>query len=393
MKLPDRIKYGLIPGFLIQFCLGSIYSWPILENSLVSVFGSECANIFNYFILITGLSSLIVSSYVENNLIKSNKISSGLFIIGTLLTISSYYLENFILFIISFLGVMAVSIGIGFLSSLKNIITWYNSPGKGIGILLTSFAISRGISAMLFSKASESDYSEIIFLSIAVINIIIMILCGKIMKPNVYYYTLGNVHYNKDGLLKTIVTTPKLWSYWLIMFFGLISFSAFQLSHKTNTTSITGIDLTWSFLMIGTTINILGRIITTFIMDKLKHLDKIIGLIMYLSVVICVIGFINEDFIPVSNILTNLFYGVMFTIIPLALLRRYGYSKFSKTYGFCFSAWILGSLVGRFLNDNLIQYFPSNTSRTVMLLFTAIYFIGLYYSTEIWENNRPSQKP
>lgn len=395
----NKWEHGIIPGFLIHLCLGTVYSWSVMENQLVSFLGYECSWTFSIFMIFVGIAAFLFSPLVEKNIRVSTWISSGCFILGTILATLACFLKSYLLFNIAYLGFMAISIGLGYLAPIKNTLLWTRKrPGLVVGVILLAFGMSRGISALIFTRANEENLG-VIFLAYAISNIIIMTICSIIQRPpeiNEEEFKDKKVDIveslkNWSGKLCEVISLPKIWVYCEILFFGIIAVSSLLVS-RDSFSSVIGIELSGTLLVAGLIVNILGRIGTAYISDIVKNLDRIVGIIMYSSVVACIISFINTDFISVTMLLCNFCYGALFTIIPMALYKRYGYNIVARTCGLCFLAWTLGGWIGAKLS-NLVFQFPEGTIKTVMLIFSAIYFVGLFYSVDIWESkNTPDKK-
>ena len=132
--------------------------------------------------------------------------------------------------------------------------------------------------------------------------------------------------------------------------------------------------------------NSVGRFGIAWVSDVVFNRGKLFGIILTISVLTCIFGFLVPSSIPFTVLICNLGYGAMFSLMPSAISDRYGNDNISEIHGITLSAWAFSGLVGTQL-ARLIISLPESTHKTLILMAGVIYAIGLYFSVKVWSNS------
>lgn len=394
MNTINKWKNGLIPGILMHIALGLIFTWTILNEKISEFLGYDCSWLYPVSMIGMGISCVVFGYFIDKCIRCSSKLCLILYIFGLSFLILSLYFKIIPLLILGSV-VLGFSLGFMLLVPIKNILLWFSTnKGLAIGTSLTMFGLFRGISSFLvliIFKDLELFQIIAIMGSIGLIPLVISVCITK-FPINIEKCNIKVNNWSKS-IIK-VISIKELYTYWTVLFFGIVSGYSL-LSYKSSLIGTLKLEhLMELFLILGAMFNIIGRLGTGAWADKINNKNKLISFILYISSLVCILGFIWSSFIPVTIILCSMLYGALITIMPLSLENHYGSEKIGRSMGFVFSAITTGGIAGHYFSITLSN-FSETIFQTVLLCFGVLYAIGLYLSSDLLllGNKLPAKNP
>ena len=384
----SKWKHGIIPSLLIHCSIGTIYCWSLLAAEIEKIMGDFSNWAFSIAIFCIGISAALFGPVVEKHLKGSVFTSAVLFSLGMILSGVACSIGSFGLLCISYGVLMGIGIGIGYLAPIKTLILWFGkNKGLAVGLAIMGFGLAKIFAAPGFSYFLKNFDITTLFVFHGVLYGILMLLATwLIKKPSEEDYKGRLTFKIWKERLTTAIKAPGLWVYWVIFFFnitaGLAIISYEELFFRSSSLAL-GIGFCLSMCAV---FNSVGRFGVAWVSDVVFNRGKLFGIILTISVLTCILGFLVPSSIPFTVLICNLGYGAMFSLMPSAISDRYGNDNISEIHGITLSAWAFSGLVGTQL-ARLIISLPESTHKTLILMAGVIYAIGLYFSVKVWSNN------
>lgn len=384
----NKWKNGILPALLIHGSIGTIYCWSLLTPKLLEIIG-ECSTwAFSVAVFMMGMSAALLGPIVEKHLKKSAILSSILFGVGMILSGVACSVGSVHLFIAGYGILMGIGIGLGYLSPIKTLMQWFkNNKGLATGLAISGFGFSKVFAAPGFNYFIHNFGLETMFYFHGVFYTIVMLIAGFLLKiPE-------DEEINKERIslrvwfdrLFTAIKSPGLWIYWALFYINITAGLAIVSYEYFFFTSAGYAAMGLGFcLSMAAIFNFAGRLGAGWLSDSMKDRSKILGLILLLSVLSCMLGFIFPGFVPFSVLFCNAGYGAMFAVMPSILSDRFGMTKLNETYGIILSAMAFAGLTGNQLATWAVNI-PGSTHQTLILFAGIIYTIGLYISVKFWK--------
>lgn len=390
--MKSKWKYGVIPSLLIHGSIGTIYCWSLLVSELKKCMGGEDVTwAFSIAIFFLGMSAAFLGPFVEKNVRKSALLSTLFFGSGMILSGIACSIGSVMLLYIGYGVIMGIGLGLGYLTPIKTLILWFkDKKGLATGLAIMGFGLAKVFAAPGFNYfIREYGIVELFIFHGVFYSVVMLIAAHLIKKPN--WAEVGSEKLNMSNWIRKVkssINTPGLWIYWIIFYLNItaglaiISYEKYFFSAAGYTAAGLGFCLSMCAIF-----NSVGRLGASWWSDKFLNRGRMFGIILTLSVLSCIIGFILPGFIPFSVLICNAGYGAMFSIIPCALSDRYDMKHLSEIHGVVLSAWAIAGLTGNQL-ANLAINIPESTQQTLILIAGIIYSIGLYFSINLWEEKK-----
>lgn len=392
----DKWKYGAIPSLLIHGSIGTVYCWSLLAAEIEKNIIGDSTWAFSLAIFFLGISAAFLGPIVEKNVKKSALLSTIFFGTGMILSGVACKIGSLPLLYLSYGVIMGIGLGLGYLTPVKTLMLWFkNRKGLATGLAITGFGLAKVFAAPGFSYFIREYDIETLFIFHGILYSIIMLIAVKLIrKPKDAEINLEklnlSVWFNR---IKEAAKVPGLWVYWLIFYLNItaglaiISYEEFFFSAAGYSAIGLGFCLSMSAVF-----NSAGRFGAASWSDSFENRGKMFGIILSMSVIICILGFLIPGLIPFAVLICNAGYGAMFSTMPCILSDRYGMKNASEVHGVVLSAWAFAGLTGNQL-ASIILTIPESTHQTLILMTGVIYSIGLYFSIRLWNNNLAKKSP
>ncbi|MCX7794977.1 MAG: OFA family MFS transporter [bacterium] len=357
-------------GFLIYMCIGSIYSWSLFRKPLeetLNIKATQSGLPYMTFLLIFSFTMPFAGNLIEKLKPFRTILLGNIFLLFGFLLAS---LSRKIFHITISYGIL-VGLGVGIIYGVPIgvISKWLpKKRGLAMGLTLAGFGASPFATAPLI-RHFISVYGP--FLTFKILGIlfffIILIFSLPLKFPDHSEKTI-NQDNNKDNIdidTKMMLKTKEFYSLWTCFMFGtLIGLTIIGITSPF-AQEIVGIDSKTAALLVSlfAVFNGIGRPLFGFLTDKLKPFKTI--LLSYIIIIISsILGLLlNSGKITLFAVVFSLLWltlGGWLAIAPSATSIIFGAKYYVQNYGFVYTAYGVGAILGVFLSgkirDNLGSY-------------------------------------
>lgn len=383
---PKKGRWLFIPlGIIIFMCLGTIYSWSIFRIPLEKLMGIGATQSgLPYMLFLAAYAALmpvsggLIEKYGPKNMIIAGGIAVGL---GWIL---SGYARNIYVLSLTYGFVAGGGVGIVYGVPLAVIAKWFpDKKGLAVGLTLLGFGLSPFVTAPL-ARFFIDQYGLLqAFKILGALFIIMIPMLALPFKFPDQIPAMGNKKQNKchtnsiDIDTKTMLKTSKFFGLWIcytigtligLMIVGITSAvgqEIIKLDAKTTASTVSTFAI----------FNGIGRPLFGWLTDKLNPLKA--AIISYLIIIISssVMLVAKEGSVLLYVISFSMFWltlGGWLAIAPTATAIFFGLEHYSKNYGFVFTAYGVGAIVGVLISGILRDVLGSYIFVLYPIIFLAI---------------------
>ncbi|HDR7795938.1 TPA: OFA family MFS transporter [Bacillus luti] len=376
---------------IVQMGLGTIYTWSLFNQPLVSKYGwslNAVAITFSITSLSLALSTLFASKLQEKWGLRKLIMIAGL-ALGMGLMLSSQASSLVILYLLAGV-VVGYADGTAYITSLSNLIKWFpERKGLIAGISVSAYGtgslIFKYINAKLIDSVGVSQ--AFIYWGLIVTVMIVLGAClihqaadkGAVSETNSKDYTTKEMLGTKQAyLLFIMLFTSCMSGLYLI---GMVKDIGVQLVGLSATTAANAVAMVAIF-------NTLGRIILGPLSDKIGRLKIVTGTFVAMATSVLVLSFVDLNygiyFVCVASV--AFCFGGNITIFPAIVGDFFGMKNHSKNYGFVYQGFGLGALAGSFIGAILGGFKPTFMVIGVLCVVSLIIAILIQEPTKKKEN-------
>ncbi|WP_336769837.1 L-lactate MFS transporter [Bacillus bombysepticus] len=378
---PWLIVLGTI---IVQMGLGTIYTWSLFNQPLVSKYGwslNAVAITFSITSLSLAFSTLFASKLQEKWGLRKLIIISGL-ALGIGLVLSSQASSLIMLYVLAGV-VVGYADGTAYITSLSNLIKWFPER-KGLisGISVSAYGtgslIFKYINAKLIVTVGVSQ--AFIYWGLIVTTMIVL---GAFLIHQATEQGAVNQTNSKDYTTKEMLCTKQAYLLFIMLFtscmsglylIGMVKDIGVQLVGLSAATAANAVAMVAIF-------NTLGRIILGPLSDKIGRLKIVIGTFVVMATSIFVLSFVNLNYgIYFACVASVAFcFGGNITIFPAIVGDFFGMKNHSKNYGFVYQGFGFGALAGSFIGAALGGFKP--TFMVIGVLCVVSFIIAILIKT------------
>ncbi|KAL0229415.1 hypothetical protein GEMRC1_014032 [Eukaryota sp. GEM-RC1] len=178
-----------LAAFLLQLCIGTVYSLSIFSSALVKLFGQEWSDVaalaFSIAVSCMGFTC-IVSGIIEKQ--KGPKftgtVCSVLYLLGHLLAAFSVHIEQKYLFLFSF-GLSGIGFGFGYVTPVSSVVQWFpDLRGLSGAFSVIGFGSGPIVSGLIYPTILDNFGIVTNLVSVALVgSLTIFLMCRVIRRP------------------------------------------------------------------------------------------------------------------------------------------------------------------------------------------------------------------
>ncbi|PEY24400.1 oxalate/formate antiport family MFS transporter [Bacillus anthracis] len=349
---------------IVQMGLGTIYTWSLFNQPLVSKYGwslNAVAITFSITSLSLAFSTLFASKLQEKWGLRKLIMIAGL-ALGLGLILSSQASSLLLLYV--FAGVVVgYADGTAYITSLSNLIKWFpERKGLIAGISVSAYGsgslIFKYVNAQLIESVGVSQ--AFIYWGLIVTAMIVLGAClihqaadqGAVQETKTHEYTTKEMLGTKQVyLLFIMLFTSCMSGLYLI---GMVKDIGVQLVGLSAATAANAVAMVAIF-------NTLGRIILGPLSDKIGRLKIVTGTFVVMASSVLVLSFVDLNygiyFVCVASV--AFCFGGNITIFPAIVGDFFGMKNHSKNYGIVYQGFGFGALAGSFIGALLGGFKPT----------------------------------
>ncbi|QWG28119.1 MFS transporter [Bacillus mycoides] len=349
---------------IVQMGLGTIYTWSLFNQPLVSKYGwslNAVAITFSITSLSLAFSTLFASKLQEKWGLRKLIMIAGL-ALGLGLILSSQASSLLMLYVLAGV-VVGYADGTAYITSLSNLIKWFpERKGLIAGISVSAYGtgslIFKYINAMLIDSVGVSQ--AFIYWGLIVTAMIVIGAClihqaadqGAVQETKTKEYTTKEMLGTKQVyLLFIMLFTSCMSGLYLI---GMVKDIGVQLVGLSAATAANAVAMVAIF-------NTLGRIILGPLSDKIGRLKIVTGTFVAMATSVLVLSFVDLNygiyFVCVASV--AFCFGGNITIFPAIVGDFFGMENHSKNYGIVYQGFGFGALAGSFIGALLGGFKPT----------------------------------
>ncbi|KMQ06453.1 membrane protein [Bacillus cereus] len=349
---------------IVQMGLGTIYTWSLFNQPLVSKYGwslNAVAITFSITSLSLAFSTLFASKLQEKWGLRKLIMIAGL-ALGLGLILSSQASSLLLLYVLAGV-VVGYADGTAYITSLSNLIKWFpERKGLIAGISVSAYGsgslIFKYVNAQLIESVGVSQ--AFIYWGLIVTAMIVLGAClihqavdqGAVQETKTHEYTTKEMLATKQVyLLFIMLFTSCMSGLYLI---GMVKDIGVQLVGLSAATAANAVAMVAIF-------NTLGRIILGPLSDKIGRLKIVTGTFVVMASSVLVLSFVDLNygiyFVCVASV--AFCFGGNITIFPAIVGDFFGMKNHSKNYGIVYQGFGFGALAGSFIGALLDGFKPT----------------------------------
>ncbi len=372
MNRVEEKKWIYIPlGILIFMCLGTIYSWSIFRRPLEEMFNigaTESGMPYMAFLASYAMFMPIAGGYIDKYGPKRVTMFGGLVVaVGWIL---SGFANNIYVLVVTYGITIGSGVGIVYGAPIAAIAKWFpKRKGFAVGLTLGGFGLSPFITAPLANWLINNYGLSTTFIVLGIIfGIVVITLAIPFKFPEEKKAEQDTSSDNTNNLTtKEMMKTPEFYLLWFCFVLGtFIGLMAIGITDPVGV-EVAGLSsqaAAW-FVSFFSIFNGLGRPIFGWMTDRLG--TKFAIIISYTSILLAagLMLLSGRGNIIIYTISFSIFWlnlGGWLAIVPAATAQFFGPKHYSKNYGFIFTAYGVGAVIGTIfsgrLRDVLGSYMP-----------------------------------
>ncbi|KOM58786.1 L-lactate MFS transporter [Bacillus anthracis] len=363
---------------IVQMGLGTIYTWSLFNQPLVSKYGwslNAVAITFSITSLSLAFSTLFASKLQEKWGLRKLIMIAGL-ALGLGLILSSQASSLILLYVLAGV-VVGYADGTAYITSLSNLIKWFpERKGLIAGISVSAYGsgslIFKYVNAQLIESVGVSQ--AFIYWGLIVTAMIVLGAClihqaadqSAVQETKTHEYTTKEMLGTKQVyLLFIMLFTSCMSGLYLI---GMVKDIGVELVGLSAATAANAVAMVAIF-------NTLGRIILGPLSDKIGRLKIVTGTFVVMASSVLVLSFVDLNygiyFVCVASV--AFCFGGNITIFPAIVGDFFGMKNHSKNYGIVYQGF--GALAGSFIGALLGGFKP--TFMVIGLLCVVSFIIAM----------------
>ncbi|MED0987192.1 OFA family MFS transporter [Bacillus paramycoides] len=349
---------------IVQMGLGTIYTWSLFNQPLVSKYGwslNAVAITFSITSLSLAFSTLFASKLQEKWGLRKLIMIAGL-ALGLGLILSSQASSLVLLYVLAGV-VVGYADGTAYITSLSNLIKWFPER-KG---LIAGISVSAYGSGSLIFKYINAQLIESVGVSQAFIYwgliVTAMIVIGACLIHQAADQRAVHETKTQEYTTKEMLGTKEVYLLFIMLFtscmsglylIGMVKDIGVQLVGLSATTAANAVAMVAIF-------NTLGRIILGPLSDKIGRLKIVTGTFVAMATSVLVLSFVDLNygiyFVCVASV--AFCFGGNITIFPAIVGDFFGMKNHSKNYGIVYQGFGFGALAGSFIGAILGGFKPT----------------------------------
>ncbi|WP_134118613.1 OFA family MFS transporter [Orenia marismortui] len=353
-------------GLIIFMCMGTVYAWSVFRKPIEELFNigaTQSGLPYMFFLVSYALGMPIAGGLIEKYGPKLITIIGGLIVsIGWVL---SGFASSINMLIISYGVIAGAGVGVAYGAPMAVAAKWFpDKKGLAVGLTLGGFGLSPFVTAPLANWLVNS-YGP--FQTFKILGIAFAIIITVLALPLKFPERELSIDSDQDKSnaknevnldTKDMIKTPTFYGLWLCFVIGtLVGLMAIGISSPV-AEEVVNLDASTAAFMVSffAIFNGIGRPIFGGITDKLN--PKKAAIISYLLIILASILMLNagEGNIFLYGVAFAIFWlnlGGWLAIAPAATGIFFGAKNYSKNYGFLFTAYGVGAVLGNLLAGKL----------------------------------------
>lgn len=361
----NKSRWLYIPlGLIIFMCMGTIYSWSIFRKPIETAFNigaTESGLPYMVFLVFYALAMPFAGSYMDKYGPKMMTIVGGFFIsIGWFL---SGFTSSITVLTISYGVIGGMGVGIAYGAPMAVAAKWFpDKEGLAVGLTLGGFGLSPFITAPAASWLIRQFGA---FTTFKILGVLFAVIITLLSLPLKFPETIKKESKTKKKKNLSLEVTPKkmlksrsFYALWTTFVIGtIIGLMAIAISGPVAEELINLDSATASiYVSLFAIFNGIGRPIFGALTDKLKA-KKTAIISFFLIIIASLLMIINTAGSPLLYFISFAIFwlnlGGWLAIAPAATSYFFGKKNYSQNYGYLFTAYGVGAVIGNLFSGSI----------------------------------------
>ncbi|MFW5988191.1 MAG: OFA family MFS transporter [bacterium] len=360
----NKSRWLYIPlGLIIFMCMGTIYSWSIFRKPIETAFdigATESGLPYMIFLVFYALAMPFAGSYMDKYGPRIMTIAGGLLIsIGWFL---SGFTSSITVLTISYGVIGGIGVGVAYGAPMAVAAKWFpDKEGLAVGLTLGGFGLSPFITAPAASWLIRNFGAFTTFKILGVLFAVIITLLSLPLKFPENKVQNSKKKNNKTNLEigpKKMLKSKSFYALWTTFVIGtIIGLMAIAISGPV-AEELVNLDSTTASIYVSlfAIFNGIGRPIFGALTDKFKA-KKTAVISFSLIILASLLMIINNSGSPILYFISFAIFwlnlGGWLAIAPAATSYFFGKENYSKNYGYLFTAYGVGAVIGNLFSGRI----------------------------------------
>ncbi|MEH7459202.1 OFA family MFS transporter [Bacillus sp. JJ1127] len=366
---------------IVQMGLGTIYTWSLFNQPLVSKYGwglNAVAITFSITSFSLAFSTLFAGKLQEKLGLRKLIMVSGL-ALGIGLMLSSQVSSLLMLYVLAGV-VVGYADGTAYITSLSNLLKWFpERKGLIAGISVSAYGTGSLIFKYINAKFIDSVGVSQAFLYWGLI-VTVMIVIGACLIHQAAEQDTVHETKSRDYTTREMLGTKQVYLLFIMLFtscmsglylIGMVKDIGVQLVGLSAATAANAVAIVAIF-------NTVGRIILGPLSDKIGRLKIVTATFVVIATSVFVLSFVDLNYgIYLACVASVAFcFGGNITIFPAIVGDFFGLKNHSKNYGIVYQGFGFGALAGSFIGVILGGFKP--TFMVIGVLCVVSFIIAIF---------------
>lgn len=384
---PKTFNRWLVPpaALAIHLCIGEVYAFSVFKNPIAEKVGLGASGavatgwIFSIAILMLGVSSAVLGTWVEKVGPRKSMAASGLFwVVGFLVSAFGVSIGQLWIVYLGYGFIGGIGLGIGYISPVSTLMKWFpDKPGLSTGLAIMGFGggalIASPLSNAMMSSFGNGKLANGVagtFIALAVIYIVVIALGAYVIRlphpdwtPNGFDPALAKakpMQSSGNVSAKQAIRTPQFWLLWVVLFTNVTAGIGILESASPMIQSSFGVAAVAAGGFVGllSIFNMGGRFVWSSVSDYIGRKNTYflylgVGLLLYLA--LASFGSSSLWLFVICALLILSFYGGGFATMPAYLKDLFGVYQVGAIHGRVLTAWSAAGVAGPLIVNSIVQ--------------------------------------
>ncbi|PUU90137.1 OFA family MFS transporter [Halanaerobium sp.] len=361
----NKSRWIYIPlGLIIFMCMGTIYSWSIFRKPIETAFNigaTESGLPYMIFLVFYALGMPFAGNYMDKYGPRVMTIAGGLLIsVGWFL---SGFTSSITILTITYGVIGGTGVGIAYGAPMAVAAKWFpDKEGLAVGLTLGGFGLSPFLTAPAASWLIRHFGA---FSTFKVLGVLFAVIITLLALPLKFPESKKSISKKKNKAKSKLNIGPKkmlksrsFYALWTTFVIGtIIGLMAIAISGPVAEEIINLDSATASiYVSLFAIFNGIGRPIFGALTDKFK--PKITAVISFLMIILAsILMIINNSANPVLYFIAFAIFwlnlGGWLAIAPAATSYFFGKENYSRNYGYLFTAYGVGAVIGNIFSGQI----------------------------------------
>ena len=373
-------------GTGINLALGVLYAWSVISKQITKEWGwNETQAALPYSVAIAVFALMMVPAGRMQDKLGPRLVATlgGIFCgIGFILASLGQSLTGMVLGF----GILAgAGIGFGYASATPAAVKWFPPARTGLiaGLVVAGFGLASVYIAPLANYLLSAFGIQSTFLILGIAFFLVVVLLSQLLKnPPAGYKAAGNPAPAKAGAAPKapaaaadyewteMVRTPQFYLLWIMFVFGAGA-GLMIIGKLAKIVDLqAGIKAGFIFVAMLAVGNAGGRIVAGVLSDTIDRTWTMFIVFVFQAILMFLLrGLDTYGTLFLASVLIGFNYGANLSVFPSATKDYFGLKNFGVNYGFVFTAWGVGGILGPMLSG---QIFDTDKNFNTAYLIAAV---------------------